>query len=276
MIRSQATWVLCYAYLAYVFLSESPQLSSLPYFSIQAAFILLVFVYIFASFVNWGVKAASKYLVIVWLTSYAIEYIGVSTGLPFGHYVYTAAMGQFLGPVPIFIPFLWCALGYFCLMACGPSIVAPALLMTLLDLSLDPLFAQSLWTWQSTMGPQYFGVPMLNFLGWFITSAVAFTLVRAVIRWNVGSPRRGIVFAGGTAEAVGFYFLFGVSTILYQLYSGIPLAAAASGSLYVIAFILLWKMRAKGENRPSWVERMMTRSELRALPPSVLRESPGR
>ncbi len=274
MNRDRAAWAVCYAFLAYLFLSEVPQLSSLPFFSIQAAFILLVIVYFLCSFISWGVTAATKYLVITWLTSYTIEYVGVTTGYPFGNYFYTSAMGQFLGPVPIFIPFLWCALGYFCLRACGPSIVAPALLMVLLDLSLDPLFSQSLWTWQSSIGPQYFGVPVLNFFGWFITSIAVFTLVKVVIKWNAGNSRKSIIFSGGSAEAVGFYFLFGVSTVLYQLYSGIPEAAGVTGILYVVAAVLLWGMRARGENRSSWTEGQMSRSELRTIPTARSLEHP--
>jgi len=238
--KGQATWVLSYAFLAYVFLSEVPQLSGLSVFSVQAAFVLLVVLYLASSFVNWGVEKASIFLFASWLISYAIEYTGVTTGYPFGSYAYTSAMGSFVGPVPVFIPFLWCALGYFCLQATGPSMVAPAMLMVLLDLSLDPLFSQSLWHWQSTAGPYYYGVPALNFVGWFVTAILIFTFFMLAVREYRSGIKANILVSGGSAAGVGFYLLFGVTTILYQLYSGLAGGAALTSVLYAVAGVYLW------------------------------------
>jgi putative membrane protein len=125
--------------------------------------------YFFDSFTSQSLKLASKFLVIAATISYLWEFIGVETGLPFGQYSYTNLLGPPIGLIPIFIPLLWCALGYFCLQASDYYVVASALMVSL-DLPFDPVFSTSLhlWTWQSST--QYFGVPLSNFFGWFIAS----------------------------------------------------------------------------------------------------------
>ena len=245
MTRSQVTWALSYAYLAYVFLGEVPALDNLPIFSITAASVLLAVLFLFSSYVNWGVAKASKFLVGTWLVSYAIEFIGVTTGYPFGHYAYTSAMSPFVGPVPVFIPFLWCALGYFSLQATGISILSPATLMVLLDLSFDPHFSRTLWHWQSTIGPLYYGVPVLNFVGWLITATIIFALFWTIVREKGTSLRKGAIISGGSGKAIGFYFLFGMSNVIPLLKEGIPEAGAVSTISFAIAAVLLWRSRAR-------------------------------
>jgi uncharacterized membrane protein len=239
--KARAVWGISFAYLAYLFVGELPQLSSVPYFSEEVAFALLAVVYLVSSFALWGASTAAKFLATTWVLSYVIEFIGTTTGYPFGHYTYTSALGPLLGPVPLFIPFLWCALGYFCLQATGRSVLSSAVLMVVLDLSLDPIFARTLWHWQVTPGPAYFGVPVLNFVGWFITSAIIFTAFRAVDRSEGGWAWRTLVQGCGSRAATVFYLLFGVTTVLFDLSSGESEVAAISLVLYLVAFFAVWQ-----------------------------------
>jgi putative membrane protein len=232
-------WALLYAYLAFLFVGEIPALSGNPLFSIQLESILLVVLYFLSSYLSWGASKATKFLVGTCVTSYAIEFIGLNTGYPFGHYSYTSALSPFIGPVPIFIPFLWCSLGYFCLQAGGASVVVPASLLTFLDTSFDPIFSRNLWHWGPTIGFEYAGVPILNFIGWFISAIVIFTLFRMVDAESRKSSRRSIFYSRGSVEGVGFYFLFGVTTVLSDLNANLPEVAAVSTFLYVVTGVLL-------------------------------------
>lgn len=247
MNKRQAMWALSFLFIAYLLLGEAPQLSNLPLFAEENAFILLVVLYLISSFVNWGVVKASKFLLGTWVVSFLMEYVGVKTGYPFGHYSYTTALGATLGPVPIFIPFLWCALGYFCLQASGESVLEPAALMVLLDISLDPIFAGNLWHWRASLGPVYFGVPVLNFLGWFVTSLVIFAVFWALR----GEERRGRtpLWSVGGAPETAFYFAFGVVAVLFDLSSGLPGAAAVSAALYFAAAAAVWMLSIQAKKR---------------------------
>lgn len=249
MNKSQATWALSFAFIAYLVLGEVPQLSGLPLFAEENAFVLLVVIYLISSYVNWGAAKATKFLGATWVISFLIEYIGVTTGYPFGHYSYTSALGALLGPVPVFIPFLWCALGYFCLEAGGASIVESAALMVLLDVSLDPVFATGLWHWQATIGPYYFGVPVLNFIGWLVASVIIFTVFRAL---TPGRDVRGsiaLVYSAGSTPGVAFYFLFGFVTVLFDLSSGVPGAAAVSTVLYAAAALVVARLASDAKEQ---------------------------
>ena len=202
--------------------------------------ILLIVLFLLSSYVLWGWRAATKYLAGTWLISYLAEYIGVETGYPFGHYAYTAAMAPFLGQVPFFIPFTWCALGYFCLQACRKkSTVVPALLMVVLDVAFDPVFSLTLWHWRASPGPAYFGVPALNFVGWFVTSIVIFAAFNLLARDGRMEKKKTLLVSGGTPEAVGFYFLLGMSTVPSLADSGFLGGAAISTALFVVVAALL-------------------------------------
>ena len=116
--------------------------------------------------------------------SWLIEAIGAGTGLPFGAYSYTDRIWPRLLGVPVLIPFAW-------LMMLPPSwavarrlsksyprfIVLSALAFTAWDLFLDPQMVKwNIWVWKRP--GVYFGIPWVNFAGWFLAAALITALVR--------------------------------------------------------------------------------------------------
>jgi uncharacterized membrane protein len=228
--KQTISWAIAYIYTLYVALGAIPPLKGTPVFSVPAASGLLVLLYFFHSFTNLSLKNAGKFLVIAAVISYLWEFLGVETGIPFGHYSYTSALGPEIGPVPIFIPLIWCALGYFCLQASDYYIMASALMVSL-DLSFDPVFSTSLHLWKWTGQTQYFGVPLTNFFGWFIASLTFF----AVFYYASKRP------AKLSKQAIAFYYLFGLDNVVGDLSSGPATLAAASFVIFtlVAATVLL-------------------------------------
>jgi putative membrane protein len=113
-------------------------------------------------------------LSLAWLA----EFIGSSTGLPFGRYQYTDVLQPQLGGVPLLIPLAW-------LMMLPPAwavarLIVPtagrmgfaavsALAFTAWDLYLDPqMVFWDFWRWEQPGG--YFGIPWSNYLGWLLVS----------------------------------------------------------------------------------------------------------
>ncbi len=222
--RQRVSWAIAYIYTIYVAIGAVPPLRGTSAFSITAASALLVLLYIFHSFTNLSLKTASKFLIIAAVISYLWEFVGVETGFPFGPYSYTGALGVQLGPVPVFIPLIWCALGYFCMQASDYYIIASALMVTL-DLSFDPVFSTSLHLWNWTGQTQYFGVPLTNFFGWFVASLTFY----AVFYFSSRRP------AKSSKRAIAFYYFFGLDNVVGDLVSG-PLAlAAASFIIFTLA-----------------------------------------
>ena len=128
--------------------------------------------------------------------SLLFESVGVATGWVYGPYHYTDKLGpKFLGLVPYLIPVAWFMMTY-------PSYViatrlAPAfksiwawrlwvaavgaVVMTAWDLAMDPMMAGGgHWIWE--VEGAYFGIPLQNFWGWWLTVFVSFLLFLTVGR----------------------------------------------------------------------------------------------
>ncbi len=138
--------------------------------------------------------------------AYAIEYVGVHTGLPYGEFAYGAGLGPTVEGVPVGLPVFFVPLvanGYLlCLLLLGdrarsaavrlPVTVAAVVAM---DLVLDP-GAVSLGFWSYVAGGPYYGVPAQNYLGWVLSAAVAVgALDRAFARTALLDRLAGCEFA---------------------------------------------------------------------------------
>jgi putative membrane protein len=156
------------------------------------------------------------------------EIAGVHTGVPFGRYTYTPALGPMLLGVPLAIGAAWVVLA-----ACALSMAAAwtpdrrgrALLaaawMVAMDLVLDPLASGplGLWSWDSP--GRYHGVPLSNFAGWFAVSLVIFLAAPA-------APSRAALRSLGASLAVFFGV---VAAAAGQLAPALVAAALAGASI---------------------------------------------
>jgi uncharacterized membrane protein len=129
---------------------------------------------------SWGAARTLQTVAIVVAFSWAIEWIGSTTGLPFGRYHYTDALiPQFLH-VPLAIPLAW-------LMMLPPAwamaaviggrwrgwrfVLLSAAAFTAWDFFLDPQMVDwGFWVWENPSG--YFGIPWINFGGWLLSAAL--------------------------------------------------------------------------------------------------------
>ena len=113
----------------------------------------------------------ARVAILVLVLTWAAEFAGVKTGIPFGSYHYTTLLQPQIGGVPLLIPLAW-------LMMLPPAwaiasrIVSPhkrlvfaaaaGLAFTAWDLFLDPqMVANGLWAWDQP--GQYFGIPLIEF-----------------------------------------------------------------------------------------------------------------
>ncbi|MDG6919447.1 MAG: carotenoid biosynthesis protein [Nitrososphaerota archaeon] len=228
MDRMKLVWGASFAYLAYAAVGDAPALSRDPAFSIVTSSSVFIVLYFVHSYLNLGGRTALKYFAAAALIGYGFEYLFITTGLV-GHYVYTADLSPLLGPIPVFIPLLWASLGYFCLLAADNYVVS-AFLMVFLDMAFDPRFSKTLWAWVPP-GP-YFGVPVANFVGWFVTSLAIYAA------FYLATRRR----AGSSVPAIVFYLVFGLANgSVPDFFSGLygageislVIFAAATSAIYL-------------------------------------------
>lgn len=118
--------------------------------------------------------------------AWGLEWLGSTTGLPFGEYHYTPTLQPQVAGVPIIIPLAW-------LMMLPPAwavasvivggrrdwrfVLVSAAAFTAWDLFLDPqMVGWGYWVWAHPGG--YFGIPWLNFAGWLLGSALLTLITR--------------------------------------------------------------------------------------------------
>jgi uncharacterized membrane protein len=125
------------------------------------------------------------FIVVCLGVSNAFENLSILTGFPFGWYHYGDKMGPRLFLVPLMIGPLYFGVGYLSwtlarailgdangrlagrLVYATPIIAS--FIMVCWDLTIDPKMSTitSNWIWRD--GGSYFGVPLANFLGWYLT-----------------------------------------------------------------------------------------------------------
>ena len=118
--------------------------------------------------------------------TYGIEYVGTTTGLPYGEFEYGVSLGPMLGPIPFALPLFFIPLVFnsylLGLLVLGERARSPLVRVTAVsatvvavDMVLDPA-AVALGFWTFAEGG-YYGVPLLNYAGWVISAVVATALV---------------------------------------------------------------------------------------------------
>jgi uncharacterized membrane protein len=157
--------------------------------------------------------------------------LSILTGFPFGHYFYTDGLGPKLFLVPILIGPAYLGTGYLAWTLArivlgatdkrlpGQQVwavpVLASFLMVAWDLSFDPIAStlRQSWIWQQ--GGSYFGVPLSNFLGWFLTVFVFFQLFALYLRGRSSAPSAAPTLSRGYwLLAVAFYGVIALGTPL--------------------------------------------------------------
>jgi len=114
------------------------------------------------------------------------ETVGLRTGFPFGHYYFTDVMGPKILQLPVLLALAYLGIGYaswilaLLILRCvdrpirGERVLTLPLLASLImvawDLSMDPNWSTLTHAWIWRDGGAYFGVPLRNFFGWFLTA----------------------------------------------------------------------------------------------------------
>ena len=188
-----------------------------------------------------GWKRALELLALVIVVSLAFESVGVATGLIYGPYHYTDKLGaKFLGLVPYIIPVAWFMMSY-------PSFVIAdrlvpsgwkrwqrllsvaavgGLVMTAWDLVMDPIMVSGgHWVWDTNGA--YFGIPLQNFWGWWLTVFATYALY--------------LLISGKAAKAPdsGFDRLALVSYVITMLGITLPTFLYGTGNLGLIGLFAM-------------------------------------
>lgn len=192
---------------------------------------------------QWGLQRALLTFAIVAVLTWGAEFIGHNTGIPFGEYSYTSSLQPQIAGVPLLIPVAWFMLlpssWVMAQLIIGKRdsvskhiafVLVSALALTVWDLFLDPqMVAWGFWEWANPVG--YFGIPYINYFGWFLVSA----LVTLIVRPAKLEPVPFVLIYG----IVWFLQMIGQGVIWQQIGPAI-VGTLAMGSIMVIAY---WRSR---------------------------------
>jgi uncharacterized membrane protein len=184
------------------------------------------------------------------------ESLSLRTGIPFGYYKFTALMGPKLFDLPVLLALAYVGMGYLSwvlavvILDCqnkplsGRKIfllpLAASFVMTAWDLSMEAAWADidHAWVWRD--GGAYYGVPISNFFGWFLTVYIFYQLFALYLktRVSVRSP------ASHWRLAIIFY------------------AASAAGNLLVVAPSSIGDVFVDAAGKPWAISRILWASRL--------------
>jgi uncharacterized membrane protein len=203
---------------------------------------------------GWG--KALHLLAFVFGVSLLFESLGVATGLVYGPYHYTEKLGlKFMGLVPYLITVGWYMMMY-------PSFVMAewlipsswtgakrllsvaaigGLVMTSWDVVIDPIMvAGNYWVWE--VKGDFFGVPLQNYWGWWLTVFTTFVIYLLVTRKWPSTKE-----AGFDRLAMAAFMITSYGNVINALIVG--LRGRALGGLFALTRWVLLALISTRKNR---------------------------
>jgi uncharacterized membrane protein len=183
------------AILGYVILGLVLQFNIAADIFFDLSFALLFFT-LGQAFYELGFRKALVFLMVTALVGFAAEVLGTSTGFPFGKYYYTDTLGPKLLGVPEVVPLVWFVIAYLTYsMSRGAFGAGRSALLGVAALSafgavswdfmVDPMFSSYgywVWTGQYFPLPRLAGIPLTNFVGWFVLLTLMVSIYLLIIR----------------------------------------------------------------------------------------------
>jgi putative membrane protein len=189
-------------------------------------------------------RKAGLGLVALCAYTYSIEFVGVLTGYPYGHFEYGVDLGPMIADaIPAALPLFFLPLvlnAYLlCLLLLGESARNPVLRVPVviaavvgMDIILDP-GAVAIGFWSYSAGGLYCGVPWLSYAGWVLSATVA------VLLFDYAFDREGLL---GRLDAcpfmlddlVSFVILWGFVNAFYANWVPAALAVGYGFALWQV------------------------------------------
>ncbi|PKL66692.1 MAG: carotenoid biosynthesis protein [Methanobacteriales archaeon HGW-Methanobacteriales-1] len=144
---------------------------------LSGIFIILLALPCYFALYKWlGLKKSLILIITLSIYAFTIETLAIITGFPYSNFQYTELIGfKILGYTPYTVPFAYVPLFIGCFYLASLKsinkwkiIILSTLMVLAADLILDPAaVALNFWSYQS---PGFFyGVPLMNFMGWILT-----------------------------------------------------------------------------------------------------------
>lgn len=185
----------------------------------------------------WSLGRVAAAAAVVVAGTLALEWVGHTSGWPFGDYDYTGALVPQVAGVPVIVPLAWFAMAVpareVAARLVGPRwarVALGAVALTAWDLMLDPQMVEAgYWTWEA--GGPWRGIPLSNYAGWLVSSVV----VMAVLDRLLPAP-------GRSRPLLALYTWWGFSEALaFVVFFGDPVVGLVGGAAMLGLAALAWR-----------------------------------
>jgi uncharacterized membrane protein len=198
------------------------------------------------------VRGIAVFIAVCLIVGNVIENLGVTTGFPYGHYHFADLMGPKLFNVPIllgcayiglaYVSFILARLilGYIDALPAGAHMLAVPLvasfIMVAWDFAQDPVWATVLHGWVWRDGGPWFGVPISNYLGWYLNVFLVYLFF--TLNVSRGPIRNICAQSKSWMIAVVFYAVCAAGNVLQYIPTPNPAVVAdPTGKLWRVADI---------------------------------------
>ena len=176
------------SFLLFVFYSVGIIGISLSEFRNQIVALTPLNLLITAVLLIWGngvYKSKLIYAVcITFFLGYAVEVLGVTSGILFGEYHYGQTLGWKLMDVPIIMGVNWLVLSFSSLGIIGRltsnpylKVIMASLIMVVLDVLIEPIAIKlDFWVWAEV------NVPVQNYIMWFFSALIINSIVQLLVK----------------------------------------------------------------------------------------------
>jgi uncharacterized membrane protein len=251
------------AILAYILLGLVFNFSISADIFFDLSFAILFFA-LAQSFYELGARRTLLYVALSSVIGFLGEVLGANTGVPFGKYSYGDLLGAKVLGVSVVVPLLWFVITFiaFSIVVQGAArstgrgtyiLQAAALTAfgaTSWDILVDPMFSSpsyGYWTWAPNQGPTLSGVPLTNFVGWFV---LVFLMVACFLYLLPKGDKIPVMKRRNTVDSYIVYVLLMVDGIIANSALGHSIVIVAGVSA-MLGFMAISFFRARNRKANS-------------------------
>jgi putative membrane protein len=205
---------------------------------VSGVFIIILAMPCYIALVRWiGLKKSLIILIVLSIYAISIETFAIVTGFPYSSFHYTEMIGyKIFGYTPYTVPFAYVPLFlgcfYLSMMRTNDTkkmVIITTLLVLATDFVLDPA-AVALKFWVYTSNGIFYGVPLMNFLGWILSGFLASLITLYFLKDHIQDVTKPsavlsslfliLVFWSGVCLYLGLLlpFLMGIIILIYILF----------------------------------------------------------
>ncbi len=165
---------------------------------VSGIFIILLSLPCYIALSRWlGIKKSLSLIIVLSIYAISIETFAIITGFPYSNFSYTNLIGfKILGYTPYTVPFAYVPLFIGCFYMASiiemdkwKVIILSTLMVLFADMVLDPAaVALKFWVYESQ--GFFYGVPLMNFLGWILTGFLSSLITMHFLKNNINDPNK--------------------------------------------------------------------------------------